>query len=257
MTKPKPAPGQKKFLILGLPRSGTTYLMTLLNAHRDVLCAGEQFNPYAIIDAQSESRDFAALAARDQGARAFSDSFFTAHADSPCRRIGYKFMIGHNINLLAGLPDMRGLSLIYVYRRNKLAQISSLIKANQTKRWAQAEKDAHVTRKIDAGPLQISQSWHEFATQDFLFSRWFETLPQRRLTLEYCDLFEAGFERKICDFLRIKHDPEMKSPLVKQGNNRIIDRFETPGPIRSYFTQLGREAWLGRELPTRFLKARS
>lgn len=257
MTQPKPASGQKKFLILGLPRSGTTYLMTLLNAHRDILCAGEQFNPYAIIDAQSESRDFAALAARDQGARAFSDAFFKTQADAPYKRVGYKFMIGHNINLLAGLPEMTGLSLVYVYRRNKLAQISSLIKANQTKRWAQAEKDAHVRRKIDAGPLQISQYWHEFATQDFLFGQWFDTLPQRKLTLEYCDLFEKGFEQRICDFLRIDHDPEMKSPLVKQGHNRIIDRFEKPEPIRSYFTQLGRAAWLGRELPQRLLKVRS
>ena len=31
---------------LGLPRSGTTYLMSLLNAHPDVICAGEHFNPH-------------------------------------------------------------------------------------------------------------------------------------------------------------------------------------------------------------------
>lgn len=240
--------GPRRFLIVGLPRSGTTYLMTLLNAHRDVLCAGEQFNPYTIIGAQTENRGFQALLKRDGAPRLHSRDFFEAQATGDHKCVGYKLMIGHNIRMLKGLPKMKDLSLIYVHRDNKLAQISSLIKADKTKRWAQNSEDAHVSKKIDVGPLNISQYWHEFATYDFLFSHWFDTLPQKKLKLEYCEMFQDGFEQRICDFLGVEHDPAMKSPLVKQGANTILERFEKPGPIRNYFTRLGRGHWLGREI---------
>jgi len=248
MPTSKTPSGPRRFLIIGLPRSGTTYLMTLLNAHRDILCAGEQFNPYAIINAEDEIRDFPALIKRDATPRAHSKEFFQGHADSAYKCTGYKLMIGHNIRMLRALTKMKGLSLIYVHRENKLAQISSLIKADKTKRWAQSRKDAHVSKKVDAGPLRISHYWHEFATYDFLFSQWFDTLPQKKLKLEYCDMFQDGFEQRVCDFLKVDHDPDMKSPLVKQGVNTILERFEKPGLIRSYFTQLGKEKWLGREI---------
>jgi len=248
MTAAKNPSRPRRFLIVGLPRSGTTYLMTLLNAHRDILCAGEQFNPYAIINADDEIRDLSALIKRDATPRVHSKEFFLAHADSGYKCTGYKLMIGHNIRMLTGLSKMNGLSLIYVNRENKLAQISSLIKADKTKRWAQSRQDAHVNKKIDAGPLNISQYWHEFATYDFLFSQWFDSLPQKKLMLEYRDMFQGGFEQRICDFLGVDHDPAMKSPLIKQGANTILERFEKPGPIRDYFTRVGKESWLGREI---------
>lgn len=248
MTSSTKALRQTRFLIVGLPRSGTTYLMTLLNAHRDVLCGGEQFNPFAIIGAKDQNRDFPALRARDQRPQAFSKAFFDAHADGPHRCVGYKFMLGHNIRMLKALPELSHLSLIYVHRRNKLAQASSLIKADTTKRWAQSERDEHVDRKINVGPLKISQHAHEFATWDFLFSDWFESLPNKKIALEYGELFRAGFEHRLCEFLDVDPDPDMSSPLVKQGQNTILDRFEKPEPIRRYFVAIGRESWLGPEI---------
>lgn len=240
--------GPRRFLILGLPRSGTTYLMSLLNAHGSVLCAGEQFNPYAVIDTESEIRDFSAVLRRDSMPRKHAREFFESYADSSYGCVGYKLMIGHNIRVLKELPDLTGYSLIYVHRENKLAQISSLIKADKTQRWAQFNADAHVTQKIDVSPLRISHYWHEFATYDFLFSQWFDTLPQKKWKLEYCQMFQPGFERHLCDFLGLEPDDKMKSQLVKQGSNSILDRFKKPGPIKAYFTKLGREDWLGQEI---------
>ncbi len=238
----------QRFLIVGLPRSGTTYLMTLLNAHRDILCAGEQFNPYAIIGAEDNSEEFSEIAQRDADPRAHSDAFFDAHAGSGNKYVGYKLMIGHNIRMLRYLPDLTDYKLIYVHRENKLAQMASWIKANRSKRWAQSQVDDHIEEKITAGPLQISQKWHEFATLDFLFTQWFRTLPQEKMKLEYRQMFEDGFEERLCDFLGVEYDPEMKSPLVKQGANSILERFEKPGPIQAYFRKLGRGKWLNKEI---------
>jgi LPS sulfotransferase NodH len=248
MTAPASTSGPRRFIIIGLPRSGTTYLMTLLNAHRDVLCAGEQFNPYAVIGADSESRVFLDLMKRDKNPRVHSQAFFKKHSAGPYKSVGYKLMIGHNIRVLKYLHAMENTSIIYVHRNNKLAQVASLIKADTTRRWAQAHEDNHVNKKIDVGPLKISQYWHELATFDYLFAQWFRSLPQKKLKLEYRKMFVEGFEKKLCKFLEIDCDPEMKSPLVKQGANNILDRFQKPEPIRNYFMQLGRKDWLGPEI---------
>lgn len=242
-----PPPG-RRFVIMGLPRSGTTYLMTLLNAHRRIRCSGEQFNPYAIVGVDQKNRDRRQIWQRDSAPGYFMDAFFARHEASDLDRVGFKFMIGHNVWALNRILDDPGLTLIYVHRENKLAQISSLIKATQTRNWAQHRHDDHVTRKIDVIPTKISQYWHEFATTDRLYAHLFRTLPHRRMALEYREMFQPGFNDRLCDFLGVAPDPEMRSPLVKQGANDILERFEQPDLIARYFTEIGRADWLEPEL---------
>jgi len=237
----------KRFVILGLPRSGTTYLMSLLNAHRDVICVGEQYNPYAVIGAKHDDSHVAILG-RDKDPVGHMNRFFEDTADKGVAVGGFKFMIGHNIEVLQELARDPDLSIIYVWRENKLAQASSWFKALQSKKWTQTRVDEHVTRKIAATPRQISQKWHEDATYDYLISLWLEGLPNPKVTYEYRELFQPGFEAEVCDFLGITPRHGMKSPLVKQSSNAIADRFKDPGPIRYYFNQIGLKRWLEDEL---------
>lgn len=239
---------RRRFLIIGLPRSGSTYLMTLLNAHRDILCSGEQFNPFAIVGVNEQQETLEAVFARDTAPLWFMNDFFEKGEATGAARVGFKYMIGHNIRILRQLEEMPELTLIHVWRENKLAQVSSLIKAAQSQRWAQDRPDEHLEAKIDAGPRQISHRWHEYASFDFLFQNWFHTLPHHRITLEYRELFRPGFNARICDFLGLQHDRRMKSPLVKQSANDILDRFTDPALIESYFRRIGRAHWLEPEL---------
>lgn len=242
-----PAAG-RRFLIMGLPRSGTTYLMTLLNAHRAVHCSGEQFNPYAVVDIAGKDNDFDTVATRDADPVGHMQAFFEGTYPAKVRRLGFKFMLGHNISALERILSDRDLTLIYVHRENKLAQVSSWIKASSERKWAQNRVDEHVSKKIKVAPRKISHTWHEYATTDLLFSRLFDTLPHRRMAVEYRELFAPGFNRRICDFLGVDPDARMKSPLVKQGTNTILDRFENPKVIENYFTRIGRADWLEPEL---------
>jgi LPS sulfotransferase NodH len=238
----------RRFLIVGLPRSGTTYLMTLLNAHRDILCSGEQFNPYAIVGVNSHDRAAAHLLMRDRSPLVFMERFFETAAQGGAARVGFKYMLGHNVRILKRLSDHADIDLIHVWRENRLAQAASLIKALRSKRWAQTRADGHVRARIRAGPRDICQHWHEAATLDTLFAHWLESLPNRRLTLEYREMFAPGFADRITGFLGVETDPAMKSPLVKQNPNAVLDRFESPEPIRRYFSEIGRGQWLEPEL---------
>ena len=238
----------RRFLIIGLPRSGTTYLMTLLNSHRAIRCSGEQFNPYAIVGVGARDEDPGHLLERDRAPLFFMERFFQAAAGPGIERVGFKYMLGHNIRILRRLADYPDIDLLHVWRENRLAQVSSLVKAAQSQRWAQTRPDAHVTRKIDLGPRRICQRWHELATTDTLFAHWLESQPQRHLRLEYREIFAPGFTDRISGFLGVDPDPAMKSPLVKQNPNDILARFEKPDPVARYFREIGYGHWLEPEL---------
>ena len=238
----------RRFIIVGLPRSGTTYLMTLLNSHQHVTCSGELFNPYSVIETGEPEYDPDLRYKRDWGPRYFMRQFFERYEEGPWQRIGFKLMLGHNIRVLSQLPDLAQTRIIYVHRDNRLAQAASYLKAMQTKNWAQTRRSQDMTRKIIASPEEISHQWHEYATMDFLFAAWLDTLENQKITVEYRELFRPGFNARICDFLGLEPDPAMESPLVKQGANRVLDRFAKPGPIESYMRYLGRAHWLEDEL---------
>lgn len=248
ITPPRPAPN--RFVVMGLPRSGTTYLMTLLNAHPRMVCTGEQFNPQAIVGRGSRETSYEAVVKdRDADPVGFLQRIFDKPQPRHVQWAGFKFMLGHNISAFQALEADPDIALVYVWRENRLAQVTSLIKAVESKRWAQNKEDkAYVQAKIKAAPRQISQRWHEMAMTDYLFSSWLERQPHRKITVEYRELFAPGFNTRICDFFGLKESAEMKSPLVKQGSNTILNRIEEPDPVRGYFKTIGYERWLADEL---------
>lgn len=238
----------RRFVILGLPRSGSTYLMTLLNAHPDIQCSGEQFNPYAVVGVETDDDSHEAVLGRDMDPVGHMAAFFAQAEAKGVACGGFKYMIGHNLKIMAELARDPDITILYIWRENRLAQVSSLFKALRSKKWAQTEPDAYINEKIHATPRNISQRWHEFTTYDHLVSLWLKGLHNPQFTCEYRDLFKPDFERDICDFLGVRYMPNMKSPLVKQGSNAILDRFEHPDPIRYYFTQVDQAHWLEEEL---------
>jgi LPS sulfotransferase NodH len=238
----------KRFVVIGLPRSGTTYLMTLLNAHSKVFCNGEQYNPYGVVNVDDRDNSYPTFINRDSHPLAFFHDFFETAATRPLDWAGFKFMVGHNIEVLKHLETDPDITLLYVWRENKLAQVSSMIKALETNTWAQTRTDANVTKKIDVTARQLSHRIHEYATYDHLMDQWMQSRPNPRLSLEYCDLFAPGFNKQLCDFMGLAPERRMKSPLVKQGQNNIRARFQTPGPIVYYFNQIGKAHWLDAEI---------
>jgi LPS sulfotransferase NodH len=238
----------RRFLIIGLPRSGTTYLMTLLNAHPAIHCSGEQFNPYGIVGVRDRDDDPRHLLDRDRSPLIHMERFFAQAAGPGILRVGFKYMLGQNVRILKRLADHPEIDLIHVWRENRLAQVSSLIKAETSLRWAQTRPDAHIHERIDVGPRRICQRWHEIASMDALFAHWLESLPNRRLRIEYRELFAPGFAERITGFLGVGPDPQMKSPLVKQNPNDILARFRHPEPIARYFREIGFGHWLEPEI---------
>lgn len=236
-----------RFVILGLPRSGTTYLQTLLNAHPDIHCRGEMFDPSQIDDDGTKSHEAGALVARDRDPAAFLDRALAGEglAARPAA-LGLKVLFQHNPALFTDIiPARTDLHLIYVARTNKLAQFASMRQVEKTGAWS-ARTDTPPVR-IKAGPSWALSECNRLNNQDYFLGSWLSGLPHPRLALAYRDLFAPDISARLCDFLG-RPRRALSSPLRKQGANRVIDRFDNAGAIDRYFTARGLGHWLGPEL---------
>lgn len=243
------APAAKHFVILGLPRSGSTYLMDLLGSHPQIFCTGEQFNPWAVVGTgrQRDKSYEAVVEGRDARPEAFMQDFFAAPRPAGTIWAGFKFMLGHNIRAFRWLETQPDIALIHVWRENRLAQAASWLKALESQRWTQGRVDDHVQARIDTQPRKLSELAHEAEMMDYLFQHWLAAQPHPKLTLEYREMFQPGFHDQLRGFLGVDGRP-MRSGLVKQGVDHILDRFEDPGPIRNYFNRTGQSHWLEEEI---------
>ncbi len=238
------------FLIIGQPRSGTTYLQTLLNAHSLLHCRGELFDPWQIDDNGTKTASFDAVIARDRDPAGFMDRMLAGEGmNAGGRMLGAKVLFQHHPALFADyIPARPTLKLIYVTRENKLAQFASGRQVAKTGQWT-ATQAAPVAPKIEAAPFWTASECNRLVNEDFLLRAWLETLENPVLMVSYAGLFAPDFQHRVQDFLGVTQQADLASPLVKQGQNRIIDRFENPEVLARYFNQTGRGSWLDAELP--------
>ncbi|MGX9355762.1 sulfotransferase [Roseobacteraceae bacterium S113] len=232
-----------EFMIVGLPRSGTTYLMTLLDSHANVICSGEEFNPTTVIGQEGKDDSSEAVFGRDADPVGHMNKVF-AKTNRSTRAIGFKYMIGHNLAILEELERRPDIRLIYVWRENRAAQAISWLKAMSSKRWAQSMPDEHISTKLNVSPRQLSNHWHQFAWHDRMFAKWLSERKNPSLTLEYRELFQPSTIRKCCEFIGVPYSKKLKSPLVRQSTGSILDRLERPWPVNRYFREIGRARWL-------------
>ncbi len=239
-----------RFVIVGLPRSGTTYLQTMLNAHPGVFCRGESFDAWQIDDAGHKTTDAAALLARDSDPGAFLDDRLALRdgPHGPLEAVGIKILFQHNPALFSHLiADRPDIGVILVWRANKLAQFASERHAKLHKEWTRTTKGAPYP-PLDLNLRWIIEETQALQTRDHLLQLWLKSLPNPTLHVEYRALFDPGWPGRVCRFLGVAPTADLASPLVKQGANTVLNRYANANEIAEYFTATGRQDWLGAEL---------
>lgn len=240
----------KRFVIIGLPRSGTTYLQTLLNSDPRVLCRGESFDPWQIDDNGAKTKDLESIVARDADPGAFFDERLSlgTRDGKPLSAIGLKILFQHNPRLLAQvLPDRADVALVFVHRANKLAQFASMRHTEMTKEWTRTNAGG-LPPKLKADVRWISSQCNTLENQDFLLHHYLKSLPNPLLSVEYRGMFSPAFHTALFAHLGLKAPKGLSSPLRKQGNNTVVERFENAAAVSDYMCRTGRGDWLGAEL---------
>lgn len=191
----------QRFVILSLPRTGSTYLVDYLAAVPGVRCLSEVFNRNTVLLRHHEPKD---RALTDKAARDADPMSFLARLEQDvgaCDWFGIKFFPGHGDRLLRYFCTSPQWKKIFLWRGNFLEQYISFLLASAKfgdGSWERVDDDA--TLIVPIGTLvddlhAIEKSYMEIE-QAFLLSD-----PDQVFTLEYDDLGRTAVMEKMLRFL--------------------------------------------------------
>lgn len=128
------------FVIVADLRTGSTLLSTSLNAHPQIRCYGELFHPDTFPDNHLEEHDRFQMSGREVVRQAF--------AARGVKAAGFRAMVflpmpaqPHWEDSWDALQERRGLRVIWLTRRDRLAQYASILVAQQTRVWHPSPED--------------------------------------------------------------------------------------------------------------------
>ena len=233
------------FILLSQPRSGSTFLMSNLVTSKHVFCDNELFNPLKICRHEAKNDNFNIIF-RENNPLDFFDKYFTSDFSKQFDAIGFKFMLGHHVEILMKLLDDINIKIIFLKRTNKLALASSWFKALETQTWASFKETQHI-EKLNFHYGKYIQKIRESETLDFLLER---NLAGRDnlLRLNYTDLFNLSYVfDKISCFLEIKNDFRVSNILKKQGSLDILSRFKERDKVLEFLHSIKHNDWRTEE----------
>jgi hypothetical protein len=235
------------FVIIALPRTGSTHLTTLLHSHHDIICHGEIFHPKgAFVRLRSADRtpqaaaELAALRVRDP--RAFLKYIFDRNYGRI--HVGFKIFKDHNNEILDELIADPNVRKIVLYRRNMLAVYSS-------SRIAQSIGQRILAKARDAQPL-VQFEAEEFRNYCKRYARFYRDVAKKISRtrqifhlVHYEGVNDQTLFANLVNF--IGADPfssNLRAISIKQNSSSLLERFSNPAAVEKFLRSHELLDWL-------------
>lgn len=205
-TKPQP----EGFVVYGSMRTGSNYLVSLLNQLPGIVCHGEAFNP-AFVGLRDDYYSMLAItreetAKRDRDVSAFYDRILDRQNQSHI--CGFKLFPGHNEEILQRTLTTRSIRKI-VLKRDVLTSFISLCQAQASGVWMIKDSDpVSKSRAQERSDVRIVFDGRRFLqyyqrVRDFYrrIEQHLSSQGERFLSLWYKDLGRHDTIMKLSDFL--------------------------------------------------------
>lgn len=198
--------GHQRFVVVSLPRTGSTYLVDYLNAIDRVRCLSEIFHPNEIMLRHHRTDDprLSDIPLRDADPKGYLNRLEQEIRDVDW--FGFKHFPRHSLKLLQQLCADRSWRKIFLWRENLLEQYLSFLLASAhfgKITWGRVPDQERVT--IPPGVLM-----DDFHTIERNYIMIEEALmladPADVFTLEYHDLGRVGAMRGLLRFLGLSDD---------------------------------------------------
>ena len=230
---------ETKFVLFSVPRSGTSYLITLLRSHEDVLCHGEALLPRHFDNHIKGSAQIVLSQEEcENDPITFANRLFKIH-DSH-KVVGYKVFEGHSPSAHPSLAENADIKKIILQRDNALASYSSRLVAAKSGVWNSSKKmdldDVKVTFKEDAFENYLN-------TIDAYFARIREMCKGDVLELRYAENILQQNTDPVFDFLGLENFESATSGLKKQLSADVLDRFENTADVQRFLDKIGHPEW--------------
>lgn len=225
-TAPKAAsaalkPEAVRFAIVAAPRTGSNMLCTMLNAHPEILCHHEIFNPAGIhyaLDHRDGQFELGSMAERDRYPTAFLRRVF----EHRCGRnaVGFKINRGQNEIAFHQVLTDAGIRKIILRRRNRVKTFVSELIAERTGQWESYEF-SDFSQPSPAVEIDVTKLREYLAaTGDYYagIENLLHSTDQEVLHVAYEDLNSTGEQWRILDFLGVSTSVPPLIPVTRKRN---------------------------------------
>lgn len=212
----------KKFIIISYSRTGSNFLISLLNSHPNITCGGE------LLGKVTPNSDYSKLL----------NKIF----NSPNKTQGFKLFHYHPMNvennqlLFDTIKADKTIRIIFLERKNLLRRYYSLLKANQTNVWKVTNtKDiTHTKSKISIDITKLIQTINSVTKYENLYKEMFQ--EHKHIIIQYEDI-ENNYTQtcmKIFRFLDLRKHAAIGN-TIKQNHGNLKDLIENYNELETYF----------------------
>jgi LPS sulfotransferase NodH len=247
-----------KFVIMASPRTGSSHLVNVLGAHPEIFCHGNVFTehmmavfwpkggrpPAAQIDAiKAELREL-----RRSDPDAFLERIFSMHHGRA--HVGFKIFRGQNDEILNKLTGDTSVRKIVLFRRNVLANYSSMMIAKNTQTWdtvSGAEAPQPPKIQFDERKFTVFHNdyirYYRHVLSDLNKNR------QDYRFLGYDEINEPTQMAMIVSYIGADCNqptaPErMRKVQIRQNTSNVLDRFSNTKVVERFLAKNDRLHWL-------------
>jgi riboflavin biosynthesis pyrimidine reductase/LPS sulfotransferase NodH len=214
-------PEAVRFAIIAAPRTGSNMLCTMLNAHPEILCHHEIFNPAGIhyaLDHRGGQFDIGSAAERDR----YPETFLRKVFEHRCGRnaVGFKINRGQNEAAFRHVLTDGGIKKIILRRRNQVKTFVSELIAERTGQWESYEF-SDFSQPSPAIEIDITKLGEYLAVTGEYYAdieNRLHSTGQEVLHVTYEDLNSAGEQRRILDFLGVSTPVLPLIPVTRKRN---------------------------------------
>jgi riboflavin biosynthesis pyrimidine reductase/LPS sulfotransferase NodH len=213
--------GEVRFVIFATPRSGSNMLCSMLNAHEEVLCHHELFNPEGVhyaLDHRGGEINFGSVEERESNPVAFLDCVWRHGCGK--RAVGFKLNRGQNEVAFRHVLHHTTVRKILLTRRNRVqAYVSELI-ALETGAWEsyQFSNLSGASRRVTVNPQRLFE--HAAANNNYVsgLRTALSSTGQHFLECAYENLQYPDEHRRIFEFLDLSSSSPLPAPATRKVN---------------------------------------
>jgi LPS sulfotransferase NodH len=219
------------FCVLSTPRTGSTYLCSLLNAHSEICCHQELFER-ATAWAVPVSPMVLVREARACQPLPWLDAVIAAsyQHDHRWRAVGFKLHLRQWPSVLERILFEPGFAILLLDRADRLAQYASHKIADQTRLFKSTAAEPEPLPRVRFDAKQFAT----FARQHEDLYRMVRTVVRGRtdvLELDYEELLERDSHGRILGFLGVDRTEILTAPERRQNPVDVLARFVNPDDV--------------------------
>lgn len=235
----------RRFVLIGMPRTGSNYIVGMINRHPQVLCHYELANPSAAIGPMWNQDRLTFERRNADPIRFLADSFSAPEGKSA---VGFKIFFGDIKPIVDYVMADSSIAKIFISRANLLAAFSSQEIALVTNKWGARSADdlEHVQIEFDAARFQhymqyAGETYHMM--KSLAYERGHEILD-----ICYERLHDSAQKLAIFRFLDVPCPVDASFSSLKQNDSNILLRFSNPDLVTRHLCSIGHPEWAEESL---------